>query len=215
LNSTVAFLSSDTVGVVLSLEELTIAVAVNGSSYSSEVLSTVCWGFICSSAGDLSSKNVECLGCSKTTATISQSHGDGVCGCCPKFSVHVIASVGPTDRGRVHACLSSHGQGVVTRPCSRRGGESRESLEIQPQLTDVIGHLAEGVGAGGGTGGCVAAGVPRVPDVGGVGGDSSATGGGVDHTADSKASSTVTISTPSLSRALRAGVASSVGAGGT
>lgn len=79
MNSTVAFLSSDTVGVVLSLEELTIAVAINGSSYSSEVLSTVCWGFICSSAGDLSSKNVECLGCCKTTAAIGQSHGDGVC----------------------------------------------------------------------------------------------------------------------------------------
>ena len=83
----------------------------------------------------------------------------------------MIACVGPTDRGRVHACLSSHGQGVVTGPSSCRGRESREGLEIQPQLTDVIGHLAEGVGAGGGAGGRVAAGVARVPDVGGVGGD--------------------------------------------
>ena len=88
----------------------------------------------------------------------------------------VIAGVGPTDGGRVHASLSSHGQSVVTRPGSGRGRESREGLEVQPQLTDVVGHLAEGVCAGGCTGGGVAAGVVGVPDVGGVGGDGGPTG---------------------------------------
>ena len=126
----------------------------------------------------------------------------------------MISRVGATDSGRVHAGLSSHSQGVIARPCSCRGGKPRECLEVQPQLTDVIGHLAEGVGAGGGTGGCVAAGVARVPDVGGVGGDGGTTGGAVDHTADPEASSTVTISTASLGRALRAGVAGAVGGGG-
>ena len=81
-------------------------------------------------------------------------------------------------------------------------------------MADIIRLLAEGVGAGGGTGGRVAAGVARVPDVGGVGGDGRAAGGGVDHTADSKPSSAVTISTAALGGALRAGVAGPVGGGG-
>lgn len=93
--------------------------------------------------------------------------------------------------------------------------ESGERLKVQSELTDIVGHLVEGVSAGGGTGGCVAAGVSRVPDVGGVGADSSTTGRGGDHTTDSEPSSTVSVSTPSLSRALRAGEASSEGAGGT
>ena len=87
----------------------------------------------------------------------------------------MIACVGATDRWGVHACLSSHSHGVIARPCSCRGGEPRECLEVQPQLTDVIRHFLESVGAGGSTGGSVAAGVSRVPDVGGVGGDGGAT----------------------------------------
>ena len=61
------------------------------------------------------------------------------------------------------------------------GGKTGESLEVQPKLADIVRLLAEGVGAGGGTGGCVAAGVARVPDVGGVGGDGGAAGGGGDE----------------------------------
>ena len=126
----------------------------------------------------------------------------------------MIACVCATDGGGVDSCLARHGQGVVTGASCGRGGEPGESLEVQPELTDVSGDLVEGVGAGGGTGGRVAAGVSRVPDVGGVGGDGSATGGGVDHTAHSKPSGTVPVSTTALSGALRAGVAGPVGGGG-
>ena len=87
----------------------------------------------------------------------------------------MIACVGPTDRWRVHTRLSSHCESVMTKPGSCRGGKSGECLEVQPQLTDVIRHFLESVGAGGSTGGSVAAGVSRVPDVGGVGGDGGAT----------------------------------------
>ena len=114
----------------------------------------------------------------------------------------MIACVCTTDGGRVHACLSSHGQLVRTGPDGGGSHEPSECLEVQPELTDVVRDLVEGVGAGRGTGGRVAAGVARVPDVGGVGGDGGATSGGVDHTADSKPSSTVTISASSLSRTL-------------
>ena len=88
----------------------------------------------------------------------------------------VVSSVGPADRWRVAASLTSHRQSVSTGPSSRPNHEPGEGLEVQPQLTDVVGHLAEGVCAGGGTGGGVAAGVVGVPDVGGVGGDGGPTG---------------------------------------
>ena len=126
----------------------------------------------------------------------------------------MIACVCATDGGGVDSSLSRHGQGVVAVSSSGRSGEPGESLKVQPELADIVRLLAEGVGAGGGTGGCVAAGVSRVPDVGGVGGDGSATGGGVDHTAHSKPSGTVPVSTTALSGALRAGVAGPVGGGG-
>ena len=126
----------------------------------------------------------------------------------------MIACVCATDGGRVHACLPSHSEGVIAVSSGGRGGEPGECLEIQPELTDIIRLLAEGVGAGGGTGGRVAAGVARVPDVGGVGGDGRATGGGVDHTAHSEPSGAVTVSTSSFSRTLRAGIAGPVGGGG-
>ena len=126
----------------------------------------------------------------------------------------MIACVCATDGGRVHPCLSSHGQGVVAVSSGGRGGKPGECLEVQSELADIVRLLAEGVGAGGGAGGRVAAGVARVPHVGGVGGDGRATGGGVDHTAHSEPSGAVTVSTASLSRALRAGVAGPVGGGG-
>ena len=83
----------------------------------------------------------------------------------------MISSVCATDGGGVHTCLPSHGESVIAVPSGGGGGEPGECLEIQPELADIIRLLAEGVGAGGGTGGRVAAGVARVPDVGGVGGD--------------------------------------------
>ena len=124
----------------------------------------------------------------------------------------MVAGVGATDGGGVHVSSSSHGQGVLAGSVGFR--KSRHGLEVQPQLADVVGHLGEGVGTGGGTGGRVAAGIARVPDVGGVGGDSAATGGGGDHTAYSKSGGTVPVSSSSLGGALRAGVAGTVGAGG-
>ena len=99
----------------------------------------------------------------------------------------------------------------MTKPGSCGGGKSGECLEVQPQLTDVIRHFLESVGAGGSTGGSVAAGVSRVPDVGGVGGDGGATCGGVDDTTHPEPCSTVTIGTAALGRTLGAGVAGPVG----
>ena len=126
----------------------------------------------------------------------------------------MIACVCATDGGRVDSSLSRHGQGVVAVSSSGRGGEPGESLEVQPELADIVRLLAEGVGAGGGAGGGVAAGVARVPDVGGVGGDGGATCGAVDDTTHSEARGTVTVSTATLGRALRAGVAGPVGRAG-
>ena len=83
----------------------------------------------------------------------------------------VIACVGPTNRWGVHACLSSHSQGVIAVSGCCRGGKPRECLEVQPQLTNVSGFFANCECTGGGTGCCVAAWVSRVPDVGGVGAD--------------------------------------------
>ena len=89
--------------------------------------------------------------------------------------------------------MSSHGQGVVTGSSGGGGGKTRECLEVQSELADVSGDLVEGVGTGGGTGGRVAAGVARVPDVGVVGGNRGPAGGGGYDTADPEACSTGTI----------------------
>ena len=43
LDGTVSSLCSDTVGVVHTVEQLAVAVALNTSRHSSEVLGTVCW----------------------------------------------------------------------------------------------------------------------------------------------------------------------------
>ena len=119
----------------------------------------------------------------------------------------MIACVSSADRWRVNSCLPLHCQGVVTKSGSCRSGETRECLEVQPQLADIVRGLVEGVGTGGGTGGGVAAGVSRVPDVGGVGGDGGATSRAGNHTAHSKPRGTVSVSSAALRRALRAGVA--------
>ena len=59
-----------------------------------------------------------------------------------------------------------------------------------PKLTDIIRHLLYGDSTSSSAGGSVAAGVARVPDVGVVCADRGATGGGGDHTTDSKTCST-------------------------
>ena len=93
----------------------------------------------------------------------------------------MIASVGPTDVWGVLSSLSSCCEFVIagTSSCC---GKSRESLEIQSQLANVIRDLADGVGTGTSTGGCVGAGVVWIPDVGRVGGDGGAACGGGDYT---------------------------------
>ena len=81
-------------------------------------------------------------------------------------------------------------------------------------MADIGRGFVEGVGAGGGAARSVAAGIARVPDVGGVGGDGGPTGAAVDDTAHPEPSSAVTVSTSSFSRTLRAGIAGPVGGGG-
>jgi len=130
----------------------------------------------------------------------------------------VVSSVGSTDAGRILPSLPLDSHVVNAGTVGSAGviqDEARECLEVQSELTHIIRCLGDGVLAGAGAGGGVGAGVARVPDVGGVVGDAGSTGAGVDHTADSESSGTVSISTSSLGRALRAGVAGAIGGGGT
>ena len=94
----------------------------------------------------------------------------------------VVSSVGATDDRRVLASLSSSSHVLRAGTNGSGGGKPGEGLEVKPQLADVIGHLVEGEGTGASCGGGVGAGVVGVPDVGGVGGEGAATGGGVDNT---------------------------------
>lgn len=59
--------------------------------------------------------------------------------------------------------------------------EAGECLEVEPQLTHLRVTLADGEAAGRGAGGGVGARVARVPDVGRVGRDGGATGGGGEY----------------------------------
>ena len=81
-------------------------------------------------------------------------------------------------------------------------------------MADISRGFVEGVGAGGGAARSVAAGIARVPDVGGVGGDGGPTGAAVDDTAHPEPSSAVTVSSAALRRTLGGGVAGPVGGGG-
>ena len=64
---------------------------------------------------------------------------------------------------------------VIAVPRVTASHQARECLKIQPQLTDVIRDLADGVLARPGAAHGVGAGVAGVPDVGRVGGDGGAT----------------------------------------
>ena len=126
----------------------------------------------------------------------------------------MVASVGATNGRGVHSSLSSCSKVIHTTESTGAGVVTSHRLEIQPQLTHVITDLVDSVGACARTAGGVGAGVAGIPDVGGVSGDDAATGGAVDDTADTEASSTVSIRAASLGRALGAGVASAIGGGG-
>ena len=90
----------------------------------------------------------------------------------------MISCVCPTDCRRIFPSLTGHSKAVGADGTGAVHHEPREGLEVQPELTDVVGDLVDGEGAGGGAAGFVPAGVARVPDVGRVGGDRGATGGG-------------------------------------
>ena len=59
----------------------------------------------------------------------------------------VIACVGSTDAWGVLSSLSSCSEVIITNSIGCCG-KSRESLEIQSQLANIIRNLADGVGAG-------------------------------------------------------------------
>ena len=81
-------------------------------------------------------------------------------------------------------------------------------------MADIIRGFADAEGTTPSTARSVAAGIARVPDVGGVGGDGGPTGAAVDDTAHPEPSSAVTVSSAALRRTLGGGVAGPVGGGG-
>ena len=94
----------------------------------------------------------------------------------------MIICVGSTDAGRILSSLSSCSHVVRASANRSCGGKPRECLEIKPQLADIIRDFTDGVS----TRSCgwrgVGAGVVWISDVGGVGLDAGAAGGGGDHT---------------------------------
>ena len=104
----------------------------------------------------------------------------------------------------VSCVCSTNGWGIISS-CSRdlkvihstsstgASVEASHGLEIQPQLANVIRDLLEGVSTCSSTGWGVGTGIVRIPDVGCICGDAGAASGGGDHTANSKASGTVSI----------------------
>ena len=96
----------------------------------------------------------------------------------------------------------------------QRGFQNTEN-DPEPQLADVVGHFSNSEGAGASVRGSVCAGVARVPDVRGVGGDGGPAGGGGDDAADPEARGTGAGGRPASAAALGGGVAGPVGGGGT
>ena len=95
----------------------------------------------------------------------------------------MVARVGSTDSWRIFAGLSRGFKLVCADPSSGCCVASH-GLEVKSQLTDVARQLADRCGAGApSAGGSNTTGVARVPDVGVVGGEGGATGGGGDDTA--------------------------------
>ena len=125
----------------------------------------------------------------------------------------MVASVGSTDSWRIFARLSRGFKLVCADPSSGCCVASH-GLEVKSQLTDVARQLADRCGAGApSAGGSDTTGVARVPDVGVVGGEGGATGGGGDDTADPEACSTGPTGRPTPAGALRGAVAGPCRAG--
>ena len=80
----------------------------------------------------------------------------------------MIACISPTNIWGILSSLSFSSKFVITNSigcCCK----SRESLEIQPQLANIIRNFLDGEGAGTSTGGSVGTGIIWVPDICGVG----------------------------------------------
>ena len=86
--------------------------------------------------------------------------------------------------------------------------------DLEPQLADVVGHFSNSEDAGASSSWSEGAGVSRVPDVGGVGGDGGVAGGGGDDAADPEARGTGAGGRSASAAALGGGVAGPVGVGG-
>ena len=192
LYSTVPRLSPYTVGVVHSLQQLATCkvIALDCPGGACEVLHTVSGSFPCCITRDLPQQHVPCLG--SGGAAVGQGQLDGVGGGCAEFSVHVISGHGPAHCGRILASLTLSCKFVGA--CSSCLGEAGQGLEVNPELADVRGRLVDGKLAIASGGWGVRAGVVRVPDVAGIGGDCGPTGICGDQAANSKSSRTVSIS---------------------
>ena len=81
----------------------------------------------------------------------------------------MIASVGATNCRGVHSSLSSGGKVIHTTEPTGAGVISTHGLEIQPQLTHILGDFVDSVGACSRTSGSVGAGIVWISDVSGVG----------------------------------------------
>ena len=86
--------------------------------------------------------------------------------------------------------------------------------DLEPQLADVVGHFSNSEDAGASSSWSEGAGVARVPDVRGVGGDGGVAGGGGDDAADTEAGGTGAGGRSASAAALGGGVAGPVGVGG-
>ena len=156
--------------------------------------------------------------------------------------ITVVSSVGPADGGRVDTGLTRSSKTVSAGTSRRRHSthsEPGERLEVKskgghyndwslvnnqrkhfrsfqhsPQLTDIVRDFVDGEDTCSPSGGGVGAGVARVPDVRGVGGDGGPAGGGGDDAAHSEARGTSAGGRPASAAALGGGVAGPVGGGG-
>ena len=87
--------------------------------------------------------------------------------------VEMLASQSPAQQGRVGTAGVADAESVVSAEthCAGHGGgwAQHEAVEVDPDLTDLLGGRADGVGAGGGGGG------GRLDQVGVVGGGGATT----------------------------------------
>ena len=89
------------------------------------------------------------------------------------LQVEMLAGESPTQHGRVGTPGVAEGESVVSAESHGarhgRGGAQHQAVEVNPDLTDLLGGGADGEGAGGGGGG------GRLDQVGVVGGGGAAT----------------------------------------